>query len=39
MCGSADIVNTYMGLPRKVECNTVYTTEYFTKVAMPLAPR
>ena len=37
MCGSVDIVNTYMGLPKKVECNTVYTTEFLTKVGMPLA--
>ncbi|VTU37136.1 ABC transporter, substrate-binding protein, aliphatic sulfonates family [Variovorax sp. PBL-H6] len=37
MCGSVDIVNTYMGLPKKVDCKAVYTTSYFTKVAMPLA--
>jgi len=37
MCGSTDIVNTYMGLPSKVDCKSVYTTEYFTKVAMPLS--
>jgi len=37
MCNSTDIVNTYMGLPRKVECKAVYSMEYFTKVAMPLA--
>ncbi len=36
MCASADIVNTYMGLPKKVECKAVYSTEFFTKVAMPL---
>ncbi|MEJ7687007.1 MAG: ABC transporter substrate-binding protein [Variovorax sp.] len=36
MCGSVDIVNTYMGLPKKVECNMVYAKEFFTKVAMPL---
>jgi len=36
MCGSTDIVNTYMGLPKKVDCKAVYTGEYFTKVAMPL---
>ncbi|MDB5999756.1 MAG: rane lipoprotein lipid attachment site [Rhizobacter sp.] len=37
MCDSTDIVNTYMGLPKKVECNAVYTTEFLTKVAMPLS--
>ena len=36
MCASVDIVNTYMGLPRKLECNAVFTTEFLTKVAMPL---
>ena len=37
MCGSVDIVNTYMGLAKKVDCKDVYTTEFLTKVAMPLA--
>ena len=32
MCGSVDIVNTYMGLAKKVECKDVYTTEFLTKV-------
>jgi NitT/TauT family transport system substrate-binding protein len=36
MCDSVDIVNTYMGLPKKVECSAAYTTEFLTKVAMPL---
>ncbi|WP_198969644.1 ABC transporter substrate-binding protein [Xylophilus sp. ASV27] len=36
MCASTDIVNTYMGLPRKVDCKAVFSTDYFTKVAMPL---
>jgi NitT/TauT family transport system substrate-binding protein len=36
MCSSVDIVNTYMGLPKKVDCAGVYTTEFLTKVAMPL---
>lgn len=39
MCGSVEMVNTYMGLPKKVECNSVYTTEFLTKVGMPLAVR
>ena len=37
MCTSTDIVNNNMGLPRKVDCKSVYTGEFFTKVAMPLA--
>ena len=35
MCDSVDLVNAYMGLPKKVECKDVYSTEFFTKVAMP----
>lgn len=36
MCNSVDIVNTYMGLPKKVDCTAVYDKQFFTKVAMPL---
>ena len=39
MCGSVDIVNTYMGLARKVDCKDVYTTDFLTKVAMPVAAK
>jgi NitT/TauT family transport system substrate-binding protein len=35
MCDSVDLVNTYMGLPKKVECKDVYTTDFYAKVAMP----
>ena len=35
MCNSVDLVNTYMGLPKKVECKDVYSMEFFTKVEMP----
>jgi NitT/TauT family transport system substrate-binding protein len=35
MCDSVDLVNTYMGLPKKVACKDVYTTEFYTKVDMP----
>jgi NitT/TauT family transport system substrate-binding protein len=35
MCASVDLVNTYMGLPKKVECKDVYTKEFFTKIDMP----
>ena len=36
MCASTDIVNTYMGLPKKVDCKDVFNPAFFTKVAMPL---
>jgi len=36
MCASVDLINTYMGLPRKVECKEVFTTEFLTKVALPI---
>jgi NitT/TauT family transport system substrate-binding protein len=35
MCASVDLVNTYMGLPKQVECKDVYTKEFYSKVAMP----
>jgi len=35
MCASVDLVNTYMGLPKKVECQDVYTKGFYTKVDMP----
>jgi len=35
MCASVDLVNTYMGLPRKVECSIVFTNDFLTKIAMP----
>ncbi len=35
MCASVDLVNGYMGLPKKVECKDVYTKEFYTKVDMP----
>jgi len=35
MCGSVDLVNTYMGLTKKVECKDVYSTEFYTKLDMP----
>jgi NitT/TauT family transport system substrate-binding protein len=35
MCASVDLVNNYMGLPKKVDCKDVYTKEFFTKVEMP----
>ncbi|MBN9088634.1 MAG: ABC transporter substrate-binding protein [Reyranella sp.] len=35
MCASVDLVNSYMGLPKKVECKDVYTKDFYTKVAVP----
>lgn len=35
MCASVDLVNAYMGLPKKVECKDVYSRDFYTKVAMP----
>jgi NitT/TauT family transport system substrate-binding protein len=37
MCASVDLVNTYMGLPKKVDCKDVYTKEFYTKVERPTA--
>lgn len=39
MCGSVDLINTYMGLAKKMDCKDVYTTEFLTKVAMPVAAK
>ena len=39
MCTSVDLINTYMGLPRKVDCKEVFTTEYLSKVVMPVPPK
>lgn len=35
MCASVDLVNTYMGLPRKVDCASVFTNDFLSKVSMP----
>ena len=35
MCDSVDLVNTYMGLPQKVECKDVFDASFYTKVEMP----
>ena len=35
MCDSVELVNTYMGLPKKVDCKAVYSTEFLTKIEMP----
>ena len=39
MCQSVDLVNTYMGVPAKVECKAVYTNEFLTKVDLPKSMR
>src|SRR4029450_3532258 len=35
MCQSVDLVNTYMGVPAKVECKAVYTNEFLTRIDLP----
>ena len=35
MCDSVDLVNTYMGLPKKVECKDIYSKDFYTLVQMP----
>jgi NitT/TauT family transport system substrate-binding protein len=36
MCDSVEIANKYMGLPKPVDCKTVFTNQYLTKVDLPL---
>jgi NitT/TauT family transport system substrate-binding protein len=36
MCDSAEIANKYMGLPKPVDCKTVFTNAFLPKVALPL---
>ncbi|HYM29647.1 MAG TPA: ABC transporter substrate-binding protein [Candidatus Cybelea sp.] len=37
MCKSVDLVNTYMGLTKKVDCKDVFTDDYLTKIELPVA--
>jgi NitT/TauT family transport system substrate-binding protein len=39
MCASVDLVNTYMGLPSKVDCKAVFSTAYLPKVDLPATMR
>ncbi|MBI3637705.1 MAG: ABC transporter substrate-binding protein, partial [Candidatus Rokubacteria bacterium] len=39
MCASVDLVNTYMGPAKKVECKDVYTNEFLTRVELPKSMR
>jgi NitT/TauT family transport system substrate-binding protein len=39
MCQSVDLVNTYMGVPTKVECKAVFTTEFLPRVELPKTMR
>ncbi len=39
MCASVDLVNTYMGVPRKVDCREVFTNEFLTRVELPASMR
>ena len=36
MCDSAEIANKYMGMPRQVDCKTVFTNDFLPKVALPI---
>src|SRR3989442_15313254 len=39
MCASVELVNTYMGVPKPVDCKEVYTNEFLTKVELPKSMR
>jgi NitT/TauT family transport system substrate-binding protein len=39
MCASVDLVNTYMGVPKKVDCRQVFTNEFLAKVELPKSVR
>ena len=39
MCHSVDLANTYMGLPKKVECAAVSTDAFLPKVELPTTMR
>ena len=39
MCQSVDLVNTYMGLPKQVDCKTVFTDDFLTKIDLPQTMR
>ena len=39
MCASVDLVNTYMGLPQKVDCKAVFTNEFLTRIDLPATMR
>jgi NitT/TauT family transport system substrate-binding protein len=39
MCASVELVNTYMGVARKVGCPEVYTNEFLPKVELPASMR
>jgi NitT/TauT family transport system substrate-binding protein len=35
MCASVDLMNTYMNMPKKVDCKDAYTKDFYTKIEMP----
>ena len=39
MCASVDLVNTYMGLPSKVDCKAVFSTAFLPKIELPATMR
>src|SRR5215475_12015523 len=39
MCASVELVNTYMGVPKPVDCKDVYTNEFLTRIELPKSMR
>lgn len=39
MCASVELVNTYMGVARKVDCREVFTNEFLPRVELPPSMR
>jgi NitT/TauT family transport system substrate-binding protein len=39
MCASVELVNTYMGVPAKVDCKAVFTNEFLTRIDLPASMR
>lgn len=39
MCQSVELVNTYMGLPKQVDCKAVFTDDFLTKIDLPVSMR
>ncbi|HTR84882.1 MAG TPA: ABC transporter substrate-binding protein [Reyranella sp.] len=35
MCHSVDLMNTYMKMPKQVDCKDAYTKEFYTRIDMP----
>jgi NitT/TauT family transport system substrate-binding protein len=39
MCQSVELVNSYMGLPKQVDCKAVFTDDFLTKIELPATMR